>query len=418
MDNKNQIITPKMKRGLIIAYIPLFILSGIMLMWLLYYFMFLSSRIGISTAYLDDATYAEEETFFIDINYYTNRNGNGVEVFELKFNYYTDTALPDKKEDGTYDTKYMYSTGIQSIGDVASEFPLGEGLLKGINSIFTGSRYNEVKIQNAYCYATEIGGTSFASLELQKLTDQDYWIYDIGGELCLIQTIENARLSTGNPEYAKFNYQTLWIKDYTIIDTSYFIASIFDSVKTMPEGEKIFSLNLSEYFFVSLQNDDNTFNTTPTDDVNYLYANIRVNIEKDGMIESGQSMFGIVQNDPDWSLYGGEAESYWQVRTDYTIDNDDFTAVFQDGVYYAKIKQSCADYLSAFNYLNIVIDLDLDNFYISSVKVDVEAFDPSIYDYKIYSVKLESRSQRDFTLRRVTSHVDVDDTINLKWEVV
>ena len=208
MDKKNQVLTPKMKRGLIIAYIPLFILSGIMLMWLLYYYMFLSSRIGISTAYLDDATYAEEETFFIDINYYTNRNGNGVEVFELKFNYYTDTALPDKKEDGTYDTKYMYSTGIQSIGDVASEFPLGEGLLKGINSIFTGSRYNEVKIQNAYCYATEIGGTSFASLELQKLTDQDYWIYDIGGELCLIQTIENARPSTGNPEYAKFNYQT------------------------------------------------------------------------------------------------------------------------------------------------------------------------------------------------------------------
>lgn len=43
---------------------------------------------------------------------------NGQEVFEIKFNYYTDTRIPEQDENGNFDAKYMYSTGAQFLGGI------------------------------------------------------------------------------------------------------------------------------------------------------------------------------------------------------------------------------------------------------------------------------------------------------------
>lgn len=394
----------KVKRGVFYAYTPIFIICLFLLCWLMYYYLFLSNKITISTAYLDKASYTEDQIFFIDINYYSNRTGNGEEVFELKFNYYTDTRIPDKQEDGSYGTKYMYSTGIQLIGGVKTKYFQESG----IESFFTGNSYYHYTITNGYCYDTEMGGTSFGSLNRQTLLDQNKWIFDIEGELCLIQ-----------PKGYVKSSKNLWIQSNLNINTSYFIMSLYNTVKSLEVGENIFELNLSEYFFVNMQKDDGKFDTEPTDDVNFLYTNIHVNVSDQGMIKSNQSMFGIVEDDADWSLYGTSADSYWQVKTEYDLSFNDFTVVYEEGCYYLKIKNVCLEYLKPFNYINVVINLDLDKIYISGVKIEVAGFDKTTYEnLDIYKLKLKSEVQQDFTVEDKSIIVEADDTINVIYPEV
>lgn len=405
MKYKNQLsFAEKVKRGFFYAYTPIFIICLFLLCWLMYYYLFLSNKITISTAYLDKASYAEDETFFIDINYYSNRAGNGEEVFELKFNYYTDTRIPDKQEDGSYGTKYMYSTGIQLINGIKTKSIQKDG----IGAIFSGKMHEYYTITNGYCYDTEMGGNSFGSLNRQTLLDQDKWIFDIDGQLCLIQTKGDVN-----------SFMNLWIQHILDINTSYFIMSLYNTVKSLEVGENIFELNLSEYFFVTLQNEDGSFNTKPTDDVNFLYTNIHVNVSDQGMIRSNQSMFGIVEDDADWSLYGTSSDSYWQVRTEYDLYFNDFSVVYEEGCYYLKIKNVCLEYLKPFNYIDITINLDLDNIYISGVKINVSGFDKTTYDnIEIYKLKLNSTEEQDFIVQDKNIIVEADDTINIIYPEV
>ena len=394
----------KVKRGAFYAYTPIFIICLFLLCWLMYYYLFLNNKITISTAYLDKASYTEDQTFFIDINYYSNRTGNGEEVFELKFNYYTDTRIPDKQEDGSYGTKYMYSTGIQFVGGLQCDYRD----YTNFGSVFTGRDDHYYEIKNGYCYDTEMGGTSYSSLDRQTLLDQDKWIFDMEGELCLIK---NKGL-----EYYK---NTLWVAHYVSIDTAYFIKSLYETVKSLDAGENIFELNLSEYFVWRLQDADGGFTKQPISETELLYTNIHVDVSEQGMIKSNQSMFGIVEDDADWSLYGTSADSYWQVKTEYDLSFNDFTVVYEEGCYYLKIKNVCLEYLKPFNYINVVINLDLDKIYISGVKIEVAGFDKTTYEnLDIYKLKLKSEVQQDFTVEDKSIIVEADDTINVIYPEV
>lgn len=67
-------MSEEMKKFLKI-YSPIFVICLLLLCWLMYYYLFLDSKISITTAYLDDATYSDDEVFFMEINYYSNENG-------------------------------------------------------------------------------------------------------------------------------------------------------------------------------------------------------------------------------------------------------------------------------------------------------------------------------------------------------
>ena len=388
-------MSEEMKKFLKI-YSPIFVICLLLLCWLMYYYLFLDSKISITTAYLDDATYSDDEVFFMEINYYSNENGNGQEVFEIKFNYYTDTRIPEQDEDGTFDSKYMYSTGAQFLGGIQTK--------KKAKSTFT--TYTQYySLQNGYYYDTEMGGTSFSSLKNQSIIDQSSWLYDINGKLCKIWT-------RGNVQTGK----TLWVKDYIKIDTSYFILALYNTIKSLDEGENIFALNLSEYFFVTLQDSDGTFGTTPTDDENYLYANIKVNINKNGMINANQSLFGIVEEDSDWSLYGSNSDEYWQVRTEYNLTLNDFIVVSENQKFYLDIKQSCLNYLKPFNYLNIIITINLDEVKVASTQVDIQGFTQELYSsLNVYKIVLHSTTEREFEILDKNIQIEKDDLISINY---
>ena len=397
------------KRGFVITVSILFVICAGLLVWLMYYYLFLNGQITISTAYLDKASYSDETKFFMEINYYSNEKGNGEEVFEIKLNYYTDTRIPEIEEDGQYGTKYMYSTGAQFIGGV--EYSWNKGV--SIVNLFSGKQDHKYTLLDGYYYDTEMGGTSFTSLKNEKLVDQDKWIYDINGELCLIQPIKL--------NHDVVDYWDLWVAHVTNRDISYFILQIYNTVKSLDEGENIFALNLSEYFFVTLQNENGSFDSEPTDDVNYLYSNIKVNVNSNGMISSDQSIFGIVEENSNWSLYGENSENYWQVKVEHNLTANDFNVIFKDGAYYLKMKTECEEYLKTFNYLNLIITLDLDNIQVETVNVDVIGFDESLYNaFDVYKLILNSTTERTFNVLDDDIIIEADDviTINTNEEVL
>ena len=296
-----------LKIVLILCYIPIFLACFALMLWYVYYLMFLSDDFFISTAYLDEATYSDEEKYFIEINYFNNEKGNGVKAFEIKLNFYTDAHLPEQNEDGSYDTKTMYSSGFQSIGGLSYSFNEDTSL----DAVFTGHDEHYYKIKDGYYYDTEMGATSFGSLRGEKITDRDKFIYDINGELCLVQT-----------QGLTYTHNNAWVKQYTAHDVSYFLTSIYETVKSLDSGEQIFVIDLSDYFFVTLQNENGSFDTeNHTSDEQFLFTNIKVNISDNGLISSEQSMFGIVMNDADWTLDNTGREEYWQTKTTYYLDN-------------------------------------------------------------------------------------------------
>lgn len=393
-------MSEEMKKFLKI-YSPIFVICLLLLCWLMYYYLFLSSKISITTAYLDDATYSDDEVFFMEINYYSNKNGNGEEVFEIKFNYYTDTRIPEQNEDGNFDAKYMYSTGAQFLGGIQYTYKEDTSF----KELFSDSAYHYYTLKNGYYYDTEMGGTSFSSLKNQSIIDQSSWLYDINGKLCKIWTRGNKQID-----------KTLWINHYLEINTSYFILSLYNTIQSLDEGENVFALNLTEYFFVTLQDSDGTFGTTPTDDENYLYANIKVNINKNGMINANQSLFNIVEEDSDWSLYGSNSDEYWQVRTEYNLTLNDFIVVSENQKFYLDIKQSCLNYLKPFNYLNIIITINLDEVKVASTQVDIQGFTQDLYSsLNVYKIVLHSTTEREFEILDKNIQIEKDDLISINY---
>ena len=114
---------------------------------------------------------------------------------------------------------------------------------------------------------------------------------------------------------------------------------------------------------MTLQNENGSFDTeNHTSDEQFLFTNIKVNISDNGLISSEQSMFGIVMNDADWTLDNTGREEYWQTKTTYYLDNEDLTVKYENSGFYATIKTSVVNYLVPFRNLNLVVNIDLDNF--------------------------------------------------------
>lgn len=392
-------MSEEMKKFLKI-YSPIFVICLLLLCWLMYYYLFLDSKISITTAYLDDATYSDDEVFFMEINYYSNENGNGQEVFEIKFNYYTDTRIPEQDENGNFDAKYMYSTGAQFLGGIQYTYKNSPT----VSEYFSNKAEHYYTLLNGFYYDTEMGGNSFASLQGESLVNQNSWLFDINGELCKIWCRNDL-----------FIEKILWINHYLKVDVSYFILSLYNTIKSLDEGEKVFALNLSDYFYVNIQNDDGTFNTQPTDDENYLFANIKVNVNKNGMINANQSLFGIVEEDADWSLYGSNSDEYWQVRTEYNLTWNDFIVVSENQEFYLDIKQSCLNYLKPFNYLNIIITINLDEVKVASTQVDIQGFTQDLYSLDIYKIVLHSTTEREFEILDKDIQIEKDSIISITY---
>ncbi len=378
------------------AYLPVFIICLALNIWGMYFEMFLKNNVAVVTGYVGDATYSDETKYFMNVEYFSNENANGIENFGFWFNYYTDTEIPDKKEDGSYGSKYMYSSGVQ--------FANGYQYGASVNTDYFTYSYAGYAMQNCVYYNADTNLSFYAT---NSLENQNKWVYDIGGKLFVIKE---------KGEVKEFN--TLWVSRGTKYDTSMLLKDIYQIVKGLPEGEHVVKMDLSKFYNVYPYNEETRqFDLSQNViEEQFVFVDVYINKTNNGLVAAKQSNFKLYMNNRNWTLYGDEVnDSYWQANAEYNLTLSDFTFVYENGGYYLKLQAGCINYLLEFKNLRILVNIDIDNIYLGNEKLKIEGFSHDAFGkLKIDKVTLKSNETRSFIVYDKALNIEVPDNISVE----
>lgn len=384
-ENKNTL-----KTILICIYIPLALISLFFVSWLIYYEVNLKDNtFALHTNFVDDATYSDDETFFMEIQIFEN-------VVEWKWNYYVDTSLPEQNEDGSYDNKFLFSTGVQFYSQDISDNIVAKNDFVGF---IIGVHTESFNIQNCTFYSNDGQDTAYISGGT-NLANQDKWIFDVGGELCAINQIGTVYEGTD---------MSGW--HYKVYDAARLIAENWESAMSCENGTSVRMFDFSRYFTLLYQNENGQF-TQPVQDENILeewtFMNVKVTKYTTEMISASQSLFNSYKGDSEWQADGSEnSQTYWTDETVYHIDNNDLRYTAGENGYNLSLKPSCETYLSEFSDLYIILDIDLDEF--ESI-LNIQGFTENPFgEIEVDEVNLTSDTQRDFIVYDRTLKINTEN---------
>ena len=384
-ENKNTL-----KTILICIYIPLALISLFFVSWLIYYEVNLKDNtFALHTNFVDDATYSDDETFFMEIQIFEN-------VVEWKWNYYVDTSLPEQNEDGSYDNKFLFSTGVQFYSQDISDNIVAKNDFVGF---IIGVHTESFNIQNCTFYSNDGQDTAYISGGT-NLANQDKWIFDVGGELCAINQIGTVYEGTD---------MSGW--HYKVYDAARLIAENWESAMSCENGTSVRMFDFSRYFTLLYQNENGQFKQ-PVQDENILeewtFMNVKVTKYTTEMISASQSLFNSYKGDSEWQADGSEnSQTYWTDETVYHIDNNDLRYTAGENGYNLSLKPSCETYLSEFSDLYIILDIDLDEF--ESI-LNIQGFTENPFgEIEVDEVNLTSDTQRDFIVYDRTLKINTEN---------
>ncbi len=402
------------KKILIAIIVPILLVGFLADIWFIMYKAFgWDEHYTLTTNYVDKLNLVSEteEKYFIEAEYFSNENKNGIENFGLMLNYYTDVSMPELDEEGNFITdKYYYSSGIQ--------FKNGFEFSDKIKD--SGSYFNQKYVHNLIpedCIYYNIDNQADTAFTATKsLANQNKWIYDINGQLCKIAT-------TKKPEYVStdsFLFQKT--KHYRSMDINFAMYRIFNSVKSLDDGEYVLTFDLSDFFEIVLYNKETQkFDIKATTQDEWTFVKVLVKKSSDGLITSSQSMFNSYLGDSDWSYYNNEKiEDFWKGQVIYNIKADEYETVMVDNLTLLKLKNKTIKYLNSFSNIRIIANIDLDNLYIDNTKVNINGFaDNAFGDLEIYEVNLQTTNITTFYTYDKTLNINCPDNLSIEFlEVV
>ena len=314
----------------------------------IYFFVTYSSE-TVTSVQIDSLTYAEDKTFPLEVNYYSNESNNGEEVFEFKINYYMNPEQPTDLDE----IKDIYTTGIQWIDGV-------EFAQQGSNIGWGTTNY--LVPAGEYYYYNMSGDTGFSATN--EFSSNDRWLMDFSGHLGLL-------VQKGDIEQSK---GFLWWGSYYRYDINSLMSLVYDSIQGLSPGDYVLTLDMSEFFDIKAYNEETKqFDLATDSDSNFVYINARIHISASGMADSSQSIFNMVENNDSWTFEGVSAGNFYDAETVFTLTVNDFNYVEQNGLTWATLKEDAVEYLQSFPSTKIKINLNLTNSYITSNGITVEA---------------------------------------------
>lgn len=324
-------------------YIPIAIACLVTISWFMYYIMFLKDNtLAFQSNFMGNAAYTDEDTYFMEVQVFPN-------VVEVKINYYIDTNIPEQNEDGTYDKKYMMSSGVQFYNANANEI----FNIQHHRPLFSGYDDAYVKLKNCTYYTTTEGKDTGYVSGGSNLTNENEWLYDIAGELCAVKS--KGRVKTG---------KEIWTTNYDIYDMSRLIVQNYKAFQSFKEGTSIQMFNFSKYFNILMDDGLGHFNKEVADEnilKEWNFVDVKVTTNSREMISSKQSLFGSYKGDTEWNADGTQdGESYWTDYTVYDLTIKDFKYVACDSGYEIELKTSCVDFLNEFENVIYNVNLNLD----------------------------------------------------------
>ena len=286
-----------------------------------------------------------EERWFLEANYYSNDKNNGIELQELKFNYFMTHKL----------TQADYrSTGMQYVGDY-------ESYLHKYN--------NDIHILPDFTFYDTTDGVTWSGYSKNVPSSTNLIL---NRDANLIIKIDGKPFSIClDKSYQELSFErrwyTLWLKEYEVWTTiNYDYGDLFECVFNAIEsnsagyGDYYVTLDLSQFFTIKEYTEDGKFKEDNVTDIIKNYAVLKFHYDENGAIRSSQSLFGKIECNSKYDYSGVE---FWDGRMVYTLTEEDIDFRYSEGYNgnFISIKQETKDLFKSMPKVKLIIDINLTN---------------------------------------------------------
>lgn len=360
---------------------------------------YINDQLGIDVVKAEDLTNEEideyEERYFMVANYYDNNNNNGLELQELRFDYFTDYTLKSDK---------YRSTGMQYLGDF-------ETYIRNVNSADEADR---TVVEDFYYYDTT-NGISWSGYNgghgsvATTLNRDEVFIIKIDNRAFAI------KLTGSYPIYGPL-LGFLWTVQTGTMYYDYgdVFASAFNAIKSNDAGygDYYITLDLSDFF--SIKEYDIESGEYKADDVTDIiknYAVLKFHYEDNGAVASTQSLFGSIECNPSYDLNEDYDTTYWQERVVYTLTEEDLSYRYSSvyGGYFASCKAETATLLNSIPRSKVIVDIDLSSSFLIDNEINILGLDYSGFkNVKLDTLKITGEDQTFYLLNESLKNTDLN----------
>lgn len=263
----------------------------------------------------DDLTEEEinvfEERWFMEANYYSNDNENGIQLQELNFNYFTNYHISSND---------YRSTGMQFLGDykhhdvtVSSESERDNYVFKdfyyydttdgvSFNGYYGNNASVNVLLKRNTSFTIKIDNRAF-EIQLDKYWSKKHgwWIF-------------------GYTEYHYYTYSELFESVMNAIESN-----------SAGYGDYYIVLDLSDFFTIREYDENGKLKTDDVTDIIKNYAVLKFHYDANGARNSTQSMFNCIACNPSYDTQDDTIDTtYWQERVVYCLKDNNFDYRYSD----------------------------------------------------------------------------------------
>ena len=304
------------------------------------------------TIVAEDMTQIESEdetlTYPIEVNYYSNKEGNGKEVFEIKFNSYTS---PSMENYNGYGLQYVSPEWKWSTYDFYSGF--------------FNHKYYDYVYGNCDYYNTG-DGTSFSATN--PLNNDDQLIFDINGEAFGLKCYSNWQKTANATEienHVVYIDSFAWVHRYRSYDWQMIAQVLYQMAKSLNYGDyEIGYVDLAPYVEITKYNETTRqFENFRVGDNFKAFFKIKIHNDKNGMSSSQQSLFKMLNSDPYYFTADKNQTDYWKYITTFDLKLEHFKENETEDGTYIMLNLTKVPYLLEDEDLEINLTLNLDELY-------------------------------------------------------
>lgn len=350
------------------------------------------NQIALDIVASDDLTEEEknefEERYFMEANFFSNAKNNGIALQELKFNYFTDYTL----------TSNAYrSTGMQYLGDLKqSDLVISETTKQ------EADRYED----SGFSYYDTTNGISWEGNKLRtQLNRESTFTIKIDNRAFQIQL-------TGTYEWTTYkrSWWSLWIYNQPITNVLYYnyvnvFADCMEAIRTNDKGfgDYYITVDLSEYFTIREYDlDSGKYKEDNVTDIIKNYAVLKFHYDENGVRNSKQSLFGIIDCNPSYDVEEDEIDTtYWQERMVYTLNEDDFSYRYSESFqgYFLSLNMDTKKMFDEMPRAKVNINIDLEGQYLKDKNINVVGLDYNAFEnFEIDTLTIKGQEQTIYLL--------------------
>ena len=413
-----------MKKGLkiIAIIISMLLVAGCLgvCIWYLYIANMGKEKIASTTYEVGFQTVTNEEGEstvkpFMEINYFANEDGSGLEMFEIRFNY-----MLDENQQAFYSQGLQYLTKSEDEG-IEFEYIVDKTFAPVTTKIDINWPFPTEIFQDrmgAYRFnedSTEIFNYASAddyehtTLSTNPINNSSSFKIQLGDELFLmkfknyedtLRTKSNYVSRTKGPEETKIVYTDFYYFDnYHYYDLGYFTKLLYEMAKSTAVGTNstmIFEFgDLFDYY--AYNEESGQYNETAVNeekqklienDIKSYYA-IKVSTSASGAKYAKDSLFNSIKGNTGYNSTGDYiADDYFIGRSKLEVSEKDFDLVENTAGNFLKLKETFINYYKPYkDTIMLEIVINLDDFNLLEINIGGFAPDSGIENFTVYSCK-------------------------------